>query len=492
MVLGYSNGGRNTLHPICAQRLTHAAEIATEDDVVVLSGWARKPGIRPEAELMAEAWTGRARELVVDPDARSTVGNATNAIDDVRRTGVTEVVVVTSRWHVPRALAAFRWLLRGLGTTIVGSSPPEPGRVRERLLELARWVVLPLQLAVDERQPIVGDGQGRGQQRLTSRSILTQVALLLVGAVSLYLIGPTLLEVLGSWNTLTELEPSWLILIAVTQLLALACLWALQRLAIGIGSWRLVITSQLAANAASRLIPGGAATGTAVHFRLLRSGGIGTEAATTGLAVAGLLQVAMTLALPAIALPAVAFGTPAPPGLLRVAWAGGGLFVLLVLLAVATLADDRLLRSIGRLVDSIRSMGKESTTDGTGAGVRLLAKRDGLLVGLHGSWAMAVGLTAARSTLDYLSLVVAMVAVGGDGRLSLVLLAYASATLLGLIPVTPGGLGFVEAGLTGTLVLAGISATDAIGIALVYRLFSFWLPLPAGLLAGIYHHRHYR
>ena len=55
--------------------------------------------------------------------------------------------------------------------------------------------------------------------------------------------------------------------------------------------------------------------------------------------------------------------------------------------------------------------------------------------------------------------------------------------LLGLIPLTPGGLGFVEAGLAGMLVLAGIDAGAAAVATLAFRLVSFWLPLPAGIPA---------
>ena len=53
----------------------------------------------------------------------------------------------------------------------------------------------------------------------------------------------------------------------------------------------------------------------------------------------------------------------------------------------------------------------------------------------------------------------------------------------GMIPITPGGLGFVEAGLTGTLTLAGVPAGEAPLTALVYRLASYWLPILAGLVA---------
>lgn len=147
VVLGYSDNGQGTLHPICAQRLAHAAQVATDDDVVVLSGWARVPGSRPEAELMADAWTGRSRELVLDPDARSTVGNAENAINDVYRTRAREVVVVTSQWHAPRAAAAFRWRLRKTGASVATTSPSEAGTVLDWWRELLRWIVLPLQLA---------------------------------------------------------------------------------------------------------------------------------------------------------------------------------------------------------------------------------------------------------------------------------------------------------------------------------------------------------
>ncbi len=146
VVLGYSDRRDRGLHPICASRLAHAATVSDDSDVVVLSGWARTPGVRPEAELMAEVWTGACRELVIDPDARHTVGNATNALDDLVRTGAHTVVVVTSRWHAPRARAIFAWLFRGRGARVVTSSPRETVRVRGWAHELPRWLILPIQL----------------------------------------------------------------------------------------------------------------------------------------------------------------------------------------------------------------------------------------------------------------------------------------------------------------------------------------------------------
>jgi uncharacterized protein (TIRG00374 family) len=85
----------------------------------------------------------------------------------------------------------------------------------------------------------------------------------------------------------------------------------------------------------------------------------------------------------------------------------------------------------------------------------------------------------------------ALIAVGARPKPSLVLLAYGAAAVLSMIPITPGGLGFVEAGLTATLTLAGVSAEDALLATLAYRIVSYWLPLPAGLVASILFRRRY-
>ena len=150
VVLGYSNGARPGLHPVCAARLAHGATLSTPEDVVVLSGWSRVPGGRSEAELMSRAWVGRARRVVVDPDARTTAENAANALDDIVRAGARDVVVVTSSWHAPRARAAFRWLLRRNGVRVTTASPP--GRsLRASLRELLLWPLLPAQLLAQRR-----------------------------------------------------------------------------------------------------------------------------------------------------------------------------------------------------------------------------------------------------------------------------------------------------------------------------------------------------
>ncbi len=76
-----------------------------------------------------------------------------------------------------------------------------------------------------------------------------------------------------------------------------------------------------------------------------------------------------------------------------------------------------------------------------------------------------------------------MRATGAHPRPSLLLLAFAVAGVIGMIPITPGGLGIVEAGLTAMLVLAGLGSGQALLATLTYRLFSYWIPMAAGPFA---------
>ena len=96
-------------------------------------------------------------------------------------------------------------------------------------------------------------------------------------------------------------------------------------------------------------------------------------------------------------------------------------------------------------------------------------------------WKHALAATVGRWAFDYATFLAALAAVGSSPRPSLVLLAFCAAQVLAQVPFTPGGLGFVEAGLTATLALADVSPSDALVATFAYRLFSYWLMMPVGL-----------
>jgi DUF218 domain len=146
VVLGYSDGRSEELHPICAARLEAAAALAPGADAVVLSGWSRRSGALAEAELMRRAWAGPEVPLHCEPDARITAENAAHVARLARELGATEVVVVTSWWHRLRAWLLFRAVLRGVRVSVA----PVGGLWSPRLLvrELLSLPLAPVQLAL--------------------------------------------------------------------------------------------------------------------------------------------------------------------------------------------------------------------------------------------------------------------------------------------------------------------------------------------------------
>lgn len=151
-VLGFSGKGTGELHPVCAARVNRAVELTRADDVVVLSGWARARGATSEAQLMSRAWTGAPARLILDDGARHTAENASHAAEVARVLGAREVLVVTSRWHAPRATLIFRWFLRGSGVRVVVATargPLAPGPVAR---EVAVWPLVAAQIARTRRR----------------------------------------------------------------------------------------------------------------------------------------------------------------------------------------------------------------------------------------------------------------------------------------------------------------------------------------------------
>jgi len=113
------------------------------DDVVLLTGWARRRDATSEAELMAGAWRAPCRRVVVDPGARSTFANVIAAATQARAVGAGQVVLVTSSWHARRAAALLRAALRGSGSTVQLATTDERPSIRARLRELACWPLVP-------------------------------------------------------------------------------------------------------------------------------------------------------------------------------------------------------------------------------------------------------------------------------------------------------------------------------------------------------------
>ena len=308
--------------------------------------------------------------------------------------------------------------------------------------------------------------------------------LLLVAGVSLYLLAPRLLDVFSSWPQLRSLDPLWLGLAVFFEATAWVSLWTLQRIALRTSSWFVVGTSQLAANAAGNVIPGGGAAASAVQYGMLVRAGVPGPTVATGIAACWTATTGMAFALPVIASLAAIGGTGAPEGLRRVAYIGGAAFVVLGVVGTVAFAWDRPLRFVGRAVHAAAAVVHKGERF-VDLPDRLIVQRNQVRSAVAQHPGIALLAALGRWGFDYLALVCVLEAIGVDAEPTLVLLAYSATILLTMIPLTPGGLGFVEAGLAGLLVLAGLDAGEAAVATLAYRLIAFWLPMPCGAVAFV-------
>jgi uncharacterized protein (TIRG00374 family) len=312
--------------------------------------------------------------------------------------------------------------------------------------------------------------------------------LVLAAGVGLYVVWPSVVQSFSAWPDLISLDPWWLLAMLVCELACFAMLWLLLELTLQTRRTLLVASSQLASNAFAKLMPGGAAAGTALQYRLLVRGGLSAPAVGGGLTATQLISTAVLVTMPLLSIPAIVGGSAVDRGLVRATVLGVATFALVFAATAVLLTSDRALRATASAAEWARNRVLRKREPATGLPDRLVAQRDGMLTLLGSHWWHALTAAGGRTLLDYFALLCALSAVGTSPRPGLVVLAYVAASLLGMIPITPGGLGFVEAGLTGTLVLAGVGPADAVLATLAYRLASYWLPLVAGAIAyGGYH-----
>jgi uncharacterized protein (TIRG00374 family) len=308
---------------------------------------------------------------------------------------------------------------------------------------------------------------------------------------AIYVLFPAITKVLGAWPRLASLDPIWFSAALAAEVASFTCNFGLQRLALRAKGWFAVVTAGLVGNSVTGSLPGGAAAGAAVQFQMLSTAGFDTDTAVGSLTALSLIGTAGMLGLPLFAAPAIIAGIPVSPGLAHAALIGLAGFVLFAGLGALVLRTDRPLATAGRIGQKVWNRLTRGRHPLTGLDQRLLDDRDAIRTVLGERWQKALLLSTGRLGFDYGCLLAALHAANSSPQASLVLLAYAAAGILALLPITPGGLGIVEASLSSLLILAGVHPAKAVLATLAYRLASYWLPLVSGVPAHLLFRRRY-
>ncbi len=316
------------------------------------------------------------------------------------------------------------------------------------------------------------------RRRLRSRLLVALAILLAVIAVV------TLLPGLGNLRSLlAHAKPEWLLLGVVLKLLSgLGYVAVFRMIFCRRMSWRVstqVGMSELGANA---LFPTGGAGGLALGAWALKRGGMASEEIARRTVSFFLLT-----SVPNV-LGVIVLGFALAVGILR----GEGNLLLTALpaaIAVAAVAATLLAgRVAGRWGARAHAGGAGEPSKRRAAIAKTLTAvahgvRESLALLREGNVVLIAGLLAYL-VFDVAILWAGFRALGASPPLALLALAYLIGELGGLIPV-PGGIGGIDAGLVGTLLLFHVSITLAAGAVLVYRAIALWVPAIVGGVAFV-------
>ena len=304
-------------------------------------------------------------------------------------------------------------------------------------------------------------------ERIRPRTLITLVA----GVVAAYiLIGQLSTASLGT--VLHKADPSWVILlVALSALTYVGASFELTGFVLERLSFFRTMLAQIAGSFVTLVTPA-AVGGVALNIRYLRKAGVSPADAGSSVGVSQVIAFGLHLLMLIIF---AAFTGAAGAHSLRPpnwVWIALGTLAVVVLIVLAIPAGRRLLRSrlapaLSQVIPRLLDIAQRPAKLAEGIGGALLL------------------------TVSYIfCLEASVLAFGGSVALTGVAVVYLTGSAIGSAVPTPGGIGAVEAALSAGLTAAGMPGAKAIGAVLLFRLVTFWLPVPIGWVAMHYLQKH--
>ena len=322
----------------------------------------------------------------------------------------------------------------------------------------------------------------------------------LVGLAVIVVIFVRVIPQIGSYqDALTSLQAMTLgalLLIAVSVVLYLVVYgFPFMAATPGLPYWRSQQLNQ-AAFAISNGVPAGGAFGLGVQYAMLASYGVEPTVSTAAIASVGVWSIFVTLGLPILGVAAIELSGQAADSYVWPAVLGLLVLVVAIVLFALVVRSERIARWLGKVGNAVtrpflRRFGKGRQVDLVPAIVKFRADIADLVTRRWGA------ITAAQlgvSFTQFLIFYMALRGVEGWGSAGTsVLVAFGSFAVaqIGLmIPITPGGLGTVDAAMIALLTALGVNAGDATAADLVWRAASFVPQIVVGVVALITWSRH--
>jgi putative heme transporter len=334
----------------------------------------------------------------------------------------------------------------------------------------------------------------KGRARAVRRWLPAGVGIAIVVATFVFVL-PQIASYRDVWDVVKDLSWEWLVaLVAVTalNLATFAPPWMAALPGLG---FRQALAMTQASTALSIVFPGGAAVGMAGSYGMLRSWGFEQRPVATAVTLTGVWNQLANLAFPSVALVMLTLSGGRNPLLTTVALIGFAALVVVITGLTLALATDSLARGIGDMAARVTSRALRVIRRGPvgwdgSAFVRFRREASSIV---RRRWHVLTVATLAGHLTVFLVLITCLRALDVPASEVSAVEAFAAWSLvriLGVLPLTPGGIGVIELGLTGLLVGFGGANASVVAAVLVYRFLTLVPTLVLGLLAAATWRKH--
>ncbi len=327
------------------------------------------------------------------------------------------------------------------------------------------------------------------------KELLGGAVAIVVVVVVFFFILPGIADPRDVWDAVKLLSWAWIAALAVAAILNVLT-FPPQYMAVLPGlRFRPALAVTTASTASTYVAPGGFAVGVGLSFAMLRGWGFRAQPVTLAISLITIWNQFMVFGTPIVAVTLLSATGGSNPLLQTSAYIGLAVFLAIVVGCVLALSTRRLAQWLGDFVAATFSAVLAIIRRGPVAwsGEALVQFRDEALGLLRARWHVLTLATLAGHLTTYLVLIVALRALGVTGdevSVAESFAAWALIRVLGSIPLTPGGFGIVELGMTGALVGFGGSSVEVVAVVLVYRFLTVAPPVVLGALFGATWRRH--
>jgi len=267
------------------------------------------------------------------------------------------------------------------------------------------------------------------------------------------------------------------------ELVSIACYSALTRATLNRANrprYATILRIDVATQGVNNTVPGGGPTSTAVKYRWLMLAGTGAANAVTGTTIEIATSVLTLGGIFGIAIAVSAAAVHGNPEYVVAGVVVGGVAVLsLVAVVLLTSRRERTLEQVRRMARRLPYVPQDAVVHFVG----LIADQLDEYRSRRSRFVVAVAWATANWILDVASLWIFLLAFGFTENPWHLLVAYGLACLVGLVPITPGGLGIIEGVLVPAIIGFGTPHGIAVLGVLSWRLVEYWLPMPLSVLA---------